>query len=82
MEIGEDQKELILALFNDLEFIDTIIILLYTGLRIGELLTIKRENLFLCACKGCCLWAFSKSLQGIKWEFFQQMEGSPHKMTH
>ena len=32
---------------QNLEFVDTIIIMIYTGLRIGELLTIKRENVFI-----------------------------------
>lgn len=43
-------KEEIRLLFDNeqkLDFIDTILIMIYTGLRIGELLTIKRENVFI-----------------------------------
>lgn len=32
---------------NNMDYVDTIIILIYTGLRIGELLTIKKENVFI-----------------------------------
>lgn len=43
-------KEEIQLLFDNekyLDFIDTILIMIYTGLRIGELLSIKRENVFI-----------------------------------
>ena len=42
-----EEMEKLFEYEKDLDFIDTIIILLYTGLRIGELLTIKRENVFI-----------------------------------
>ena len=38
------------TLFNNedkLEFVDTILIMIYTGMRVGELLSIKHENVFL-----------------------------------
>lgn len=43
------QKEIQILFENEkkLDYVDTIIILIYTGLRIGELLTIKKENVFI-----------------------------------
>lgn len=59
IELGEQNKKIIRTPFseeeinilwdnvNTVKFIDTVLILIYTGLRINELLSIKKENVFL-----------------------------------
>lgn len=44
---SRDEIQLLFDNEKNLDYIDTILIMIYTGLRIGELLTIKRDNVFI-----------------------------------